>query len=479
VLIKNATIWPGREAQDIRFSVDGIEAISELLTPNEGEAILDAQGAIVLPGLHDHHIHLNSYAASISSLSCEPLADGQAFENLLRSQEDSETAPELRIIHYHEGIAGDLDRFYLDRLLPKRAARVQHKTGRLWVFNSAGLRAFGLDPDLPANRQHIITPVGLEHQDGVLTGRLYDEDNWLQKRRRALPPDLTEASLRLASFGVTGATDTTPSNGLAEWNIFRRAQNEGALKQRVRVMGRLELAQLETSDKITLGEHKIHLLESELPLLETVVEQIRCAHKSGRSVAVHCATRVELIFTLGAFESAGARAGDRIEHNSVCGDHELSIIRDLGLRVVTQPHFIQQRGDHYLTDVEPHDVPDLYRLASVERAGIPLAFGSDAPFGDANPWRAIWAANTRRTQAGRIVGEQEAVSVEKALEGFLYRADQPGAELSKVAVGEPADLVLLKAPWPVIAAKRDLNPVARTWIGGQEIYRAPSISRTI
>ena len=223
---------------------------------------------------------------------------------------------------------------------------------------------------------------------------------------------------------------------------------------------------------MSLGEHKIHLLESQLPPIDSVIERIHSAHKSGRNVAVHCATRVELIFTLGAFEIAGVENGDRIEHNSVCGDHELTIIRDLGLRVVTQPHFIHQRGDHYLAEVEPHDQPDLYRLASLRKEGVPLASGSDAPFGDANPWRAIWAATTRRTKEGKIIGEHEAVSAAEALEGFLYRADQPGVELSRVAIGEPADLVLLKSSWPTIAATQDLNPVARTWVGGQEIYRA-------
>lgn len=472
MLIKNAAIWPNLVKQDIRFSVHGVEALAESLSPMGGEAAVDAKGALVLPGLHDHHIHLNSFAASLRSLSCETFTDGHTFEKLLRSQEDSETAPELRITHYHEGIAGDIDRFYLDRLLAKRATRVQHKTGRLWVFNSTGLRALGLEPDLSANRQRIIAPTGLEHKDGVLTGRLYDEDNWLQKQRRTLPPDLTEASRRLASFGVTGVTDTTPSNGRAEWDIFRRAQTRGALKQRVRVMGRLELAQVETSDEITLGEHKIHLLESQLPLLETVAEQIRCAHALDRSVAAHCATRVELIFTLGAFEIAGVRSGDRIEHNSVCGDHELSIIRDLGLRVVTQPHFIDQRGDHYLAEVELHDQPDLYRLASVKRAGIPVAFGSDAPFGDANPWRAIWSATKRTSQTGQALGKHEAISAEEALEGFLHHPDQPGIALRALAIGAPADIVLLKAPWEIIKANQDLNPVARTWVGGREAYRA-------
>lgn len=472
VLIKNATIWPDLATMDIRFSAAGIEGLAKHLTPSKSEAVHDAHGALLLPGLHDHHIHLNSYAASLRSISCETLIDSIDFQGLLRSMGGSENSTELRIIHYHEGLAGDIDRSYLDLHLSNRPVRVQHKTGRLWVFNSAGLRTLGLQPDAPANQQGAHLPAGLECKDNRLTGRLFDEDAWIKKRLPSSPPDLSQVSQNLASFGVTGVTDTTPNNSREEWAIFSKAQQLGALKQNLRVMGRLDFTVPDANDRITLGEHKIHLLESQLPPIDSVIERIHSAHKSGRNVAVHCATRVELIFTLGAFEIAGVENGDRIEHNSVCGDHELTIIRDLGLRVVTQPHFIHQRGDHYLTDVEPHDVPDLYRLASVKRAGIPLAFGSDAPFGDNNPWRAIWAATTRTTPSGRIIGEQEAMTAEQALEGFLHHPDQPGVAMRELAVGEPADLILLKAPWEITKANQDLNPVARTWIGGREAYRA-------
>ena len=42
----------------------------------------------------------------------------------------------LRAVGYHESVAGPLDRRALDRLLPDRPARVQHRTGALWMVNS-------------------------------------------------------------------------------------------------------------------------------------------------------------------------------------------------------------------------------------------------------------------------------------------------------------------------------------------------------
>ena len=65
------------------------------------------------------------------------------------------------------------------------------------------------------------------------------------------------------------------------------------------------------------------------------------------------------------------------------------------LTVVTQPHFISERGDQYLTDVDPEDQPWLYRLQGFLAADVPLAAGTDAPFGHWDPWRAIRSAPAR------------------------------------------------------------------------------------
>src|ERR1700755_3483100 len=78
-----------------------------------------------------------------------------------------------------------------------------------------------------------------------------------------------------------------------------------------------------------------------------------------------------------------------------------------GLTVVTQPHFLAERGDAYLRDVEPDDLPWLYRCAGLLAAGIPLAAGTDAPFGGADPWASMRAAVRRRAPSGQVMGPGE------------------------------------------------------------------------
>ena len=52
---------------------------------------------------------------------------------------------------------------------------------------------------------------------------------------------MDQASRRLASYGVTGITDMTPSNDSSAFEYFARLQGSGSLLQRVCMAGSLEL----------------------------------------------------------------------------------------------------------------------------------------------------------------------------------------------------------------------------------------------
>ncbi len=423
---------------------------------------MDAGGAALLPGLHDHHMHLMAFAAALDSLSCGP-PEVQTAEQLAR-QLKAENAGTgwLRGIGYHPCVAGELDRDWLDHHIPDRPVRIQHRGGRLWVLNSRALA------ELWVTEQD--RPPGLQWAGGRATGRLYEEDAWLRSRIPRPLPDLARASALLASYGITGITDTTPTNGPAEWELFASAQRQGKLLQRVRMMGGAGLQQAEDNPLLQRGERKFHLLESRLPEFDELCAQVRAAHADHRAAAFHCVTLSELVFALNALETTGVRRGDRIEHASVCSPDQVEQIRRLGLRVVTQPHFIAERGDQYRADVDPAEQPWLYRAASLLRAGIPLAAGSDAPFGGADPWRSMRAAVERRTAGGAVMGPDEAITPEQALGLFLSPLDAPGLGNGRIAPGAPADLCLLQEPWEAARGDPNSRRVRYVWRGGDLVY---------
>ncbi len=178
-------------------------------------------------------------------------------------------------------------------------------------------------------------------------------------------------------------------------------------------------------------------------------------------------TRDELIGA--ALAQAGARPGDRIEHAGITPDARLEQMVELGVQVVSQPHFIAERGDHYLRDVEPRERPLLYRLDAFARAGLVLAAGSDAPYGVADPWAAMRAAVSRRTESGAVIGQDEALTPEAAL--ALYLADPLDLRRQRsMVVGAPADLCLLDRPWAQARDRLRAEDVAMTWIAGSVVH---------
>jgi predicted amidohydrolase YtcJ len=70
MLIRQATLPDGHVA-DVRVD-ERIVDIADRLDPLGSEHVLDVAGGAVLPGLHDHHLHLRAMAAALDSLAVGP-----------------------------------------------------------------------------------------------------------------------------------------------------------------------------------------------------------------------------------------------------------------------------------------------------------------------------------------------------------------------------------------------------------------------
>ena len=464
MLIRGAEI-AGTGPLDVRVEGERIAEIAATLPRADGEFTLAANGGALLPGLHDHHIHLFALAAAEQSVRCGPpeVCNADALAHALTHA--SVRHEWIRGIGYHESVAGELDRKRLDTWVADRPLRIQHRSGALWLLNSAGIEHLGLDRGADAQ--------GIERDaHGRATGRLYRLDDWLRERLEAKdPPNLDAVSRRLADRGVTGLTDATATNDAEALRALVAAVDSGALRQHIRVMGRPTLPEPDHPG-VEHGGVKLLLDERDLPDFEDLAAAIAAAHRSERGVAIHCVTRAELVLACAAFEAAGPRAGDRIEHASVAPPDALPALRECGLSVVTQPHFLNERGDAYLADVEPRDRPWLYRGRGFLEAGIPLGGGSDAPFGAADPWAAMRAAVERRSLGGAVLGARERLSPEEALALFTTRSEAPGGPTRRVEVGEIADLCLLDRPWSLARDDLAAARVVLTLRAGSVISRA-------
>jgi predicted amidohydrolase YtcJ len=401
---------------------DGV--ISEL-GPNlayvEGEQRLDGAGGELVPGLADHHIHLRALAAAKRSIDLA----GAALETAL----DAPGTGPLRIV----GAAHGMTRSELDALWLDRAVRVQHRSGALWVLNSAALQLL----DSPATAQ--------ERDTGQF---------WRSPPRLAVPADDDAAALRgigaeLASRGVTHVTDATAHDG--DPSMFR------VVDQHVLALSPGGAGPL----KIVVPDHRrVDLAE--------LSHQVEGAHASGRGVAVHAVTAAALALAIAALTEVGVHPADRIEHAAVCGDAAAAQLARLAVPVVTQPTVYAKFADRFRQESEPQERDLLWRYAGLRDAGVAVVASSDAPFGDADPWATVHAAAC-------ALPAPERVDAAVALNSMLTSADAPAAAARQVRSGAPADLCLLAGSVAATLDRvvRGADPgIAATFIGGRLAYRA-------
>ena len=462
--------------------------------------VIDCRGQTLVPGFIDAHCHVMAYASSLLSVDCSPssVASIDEIKKALRQGAARVTPGRwVRAYGYDEFDLSEQrhpSRWDLDGAVSDLPVRLNHRSGHACVLNSVALARVGISSRTPDPVSGVIER---DPGTGEPTGLLFEMDGYLD----SLVPPLGEeelrrgvrlASQRLSSVGVTSVQDATASNSVERWEVFRRLKDEGDLSQRVTMMAGGELfrefldqgLRFESGDShLNLGAVKIVLsmtTGSLHPTSEELQDMVAEARGAGFQVAIH-AVEAEAIEAAAAVLSTnaprvGGRLGtrDRIEHCSECPPAALNRLAGSGVVVVTQPGFLYRSGRRYLSEVAQEAQPSLYRIGSFVKAGVCVAFGSDAPVIEPNPLVGIYAAVTRRAETGELLGESERISAQEALRmytlGGAYAAFQE-EDKGSIEAGKLADLVLLDEDPTGVEAEGIRNIKARlTVIGGRVVW---------
>ena len=485
--------------QDRIMAVGDNADIQPLSGPNT--QIIDGQGLTLLPGFMDSHMHLLSLARTTQELDCRPDKAASISAIAHRVFEWARIVPpgEWVRCYGYDDLALDErrhpNRHDLDEISPRHPVRIDHRSGHATVLNSMGLQMTGINADTPDPVDGVIE----RDANGEPTGVLFEMSGYLSqsvdagRTRNKMKQGVTAANRLLFSYCITSLQDAGPANGLEKWQAFRELIDAETIQTRVTMMagsGRLaEFLDARHSwgsgdQQLRLGHVKIMLTMSTgmlHPSLGELSEIAIEATRAGFPVAVHCveqeavAAAAQVISGLPPLPEGVPP--HRIEHSSECPPEVLDAVRKSGAAVVSQPGFIHWSGPSYRENVPESMQPHLYPIGAIEQAEVPLAFGSDAPVINPNPWPGIHSAVTRQDREGQPFPEANGsgrVSVQSALRMYtLSGAELEGTAEDKGSIypGKLADLVLVDAN-PLTVDPDGLKGIKAkmTMVGGKVVW---------
>lgn len=494
-------IWKGR-----------IVGLDEAVTSLPAREVIDLQGATVLPGFVDSHVHLAWTGLKASSPSIAGLA---RVEDVLATVAEAcarKNTPGawVSVGGYDQRALGrHLTAAELDRVSHGHRVFVMHQSGHACVVNSAVLDL--LPDDVP-------------HEDGVLV-----ESAMGAVRRLRLPyaqeelADAIEYAAReCLAEGITAVAEAGVGGGLlghspVELGAYQLLRDQGRLPLRVQLMPGgdtlrpvgaherdgiprgLDLG-LRTGfgdDWLSVGALKIYTdggmmartaaLTAPYEGMETtgqlqddperLTSLIVDGHLAGWQLAVHAIGDRAADLALDALERAQelrprTDARHRIEHAGLIRPDQLPRFARLGLSAVVQPNFLRYFGDDYATIMGAERAPWMYRGRGFLDHGVTLVGSSDRPVTDGSPLRAVQFMVERASLSGQFIGPDEAITVDEALHAYTVagayacRWDDSAGSLSP---GKRADLVVLgDDPRRVDTSRIGDIEVVATFVDGRE-----------
>ncbi|HMI19210.1 MAG TPA: amidohydrolase [Sphingomonas sp.] len=481
------------------------------LRPERPEYRLDGQHRTLLPGLIDAHGHVSGLGFQAMSLD---LTDTNSIEDaqhkLQRYAADHET-PWIRGGGWNQEkwklgrfpTAADLDPFTGDR-----PALLERVDGHAVLANSAALKASGVTARTP-------DPAGgrIERDaKGNPTGLFVDAARGLIEKAAPAPlPRERDAAMAkaqeiLIADGVTATCDMGTS--VEDWESLRRLGDNDRLRVRITSYGlgvdtaltvagsqptgwlyggRLRMIGVKFFADGALGSRGAWLKQPYTDMPSTrglqrmddakLKNLMSRAAMDGFQVAVHAIGDAANAQVLDAIEELSATyEGDRrwrIEHAQIVDPADLP--RFATYHVVASMQPTHATSDHLMAikRLGPERLKGAYAWRTMLDNHVPLAFGSDYPVEDPNPFPGMADAVTREDAAGDPPGgflPDQKITLTEALAAFTTGAAFAAKAEDRIGSLEPghfADFILLdRDPFQVDSHALRETRVLETWIGG-------------
>ena len=478
--------------------------------------IVDGGGRTVLPGLIDAHGHVTDLGFAALRLDVTGTTSIADFQQRLRDYVAAH--PEAKwILGFGWNQESWTEKRFpttadLDAVVSDRPVVLERVDGHAVVANSAALKAAGVTAATRA-------PAGGEIHDGVFVdaARGLVEKSIPQPTLEQQDQALAKSQEILLGYGVTGIG--AMSTSIADWQTFRRAGEAGRLQ--VRLMSyltgteamqavphptdwlygdRLRASGIKLFADGALGSRGAWLKQpySDMPdtrglQFHSDAEMLKLADTAaaaGFQVATHAIGDAADAQIIGVYEQLSKTYGRdrrwRIEHFQIADPADIPRLAPAGIIASMQP--THQTSDRLMAEkrLGPNRLAGAYAWQSVLKSGARLAFGTDFPVENPNPFPGLAAAISRQDMNGQPPGgwiPSERLTFDQALAAYTRGGAYAGFAEGKIGALEPgkwADFIFVdRDPTKVDPQSLARTQVLETWVAGKKVWeRAPSAAPT-
>lgn len=467
-------------------------------------------GATIVPGLRDAHLHPVGYAASLSRPILKEARDFGDLADIVataaRTQTPGSAVVALRLDDETLAEGRLPDRRMLDAVLPDRPALLVRYCGHVAVANTRALVLAGVDEDAPD------PPGGSmdRTEDGRLTGVLRETAvEPVSSALRSLAPevtadDLVGATTALAAVGLTGVGAMLDleagcwAGAGSELDLLLEAAHRIRIDMEVFVIADTPAALYRAADRLagagsrvrfagvkmfsdgSLGGHTAAMHDGYADQPDArgtdrldpdwAEEMARAALAIGGRVAVHAIgdrANGRAIDLMERLISGGADPATlRIEHASVLTRGDIERFGRSGITASVQPAFIASETSWLEKRVGAERLRRTYPFRSLASAGAPLAGGSDSPVEPPHPLLGLAAA---RDRCGLV--PEEGLDPAAALALFTAGAARAIGADASLAPGSSASLTVLSGdPMTSDPDRVRRTKVVATWVDGERVH---------
>jgi predicted amidohydrolase YtcJ len=495
------------------LAVGSTNEITRLAGPNTRLHDLSSADSFIFPGFNDAHTHLGG--AGQTKLNLDLMGTKSLAEMLAKIEAFAAKSPEG---HWITGGRWD-HTLWEDKILPTRRnldkvtaghpAFLDRVDGHIAIANSAALAAAGVTgKTLPPQGGAI----DLDAQ-GEPTGIL--RESAMDLVYKVIPPPSPEERRSGAELAINDALahGVTSVQDFSDWDYFlvlEQMEKEGKLDLRISewLPFKAPLAKLKNMRAHhDLNDPMLHtgmlkgFMDGSLGS-RTAAMKTPFADDSGNSglpqytqdelnkmsversqagfqLGFHAIGDKAAAMALDAYAQTGisSKARNRIEHAQVVDPADIPRFAKLGVIASMQPN-------HLLTDMNwaeerlgPQRAAYSYAWKAFLDAGVHLAFGTDYPVEPITPFRGLYAAVTRKNEAG-TKGYFPANKLTRGQALYAYTQGSAYAEFAekrkgKLVPGYDADFILVDRDLYKVDAPAILQTAVRgTYVNGKEVFPA-------